>query len=234
MKRFWKNAVIVPQGDGHSVELDGRPVKLPSGKLLIVSFLPLAEAIAGEWATAPQNFSPDNLPFTRLASTAQERIAPNRTDIINQLTAYGMNDLLCYRAETPEDLTTRQSNIWNPWLQWAETTHGLRLLSTAGLVPINQPPSTGEALRNILSTHSDQTIAALGVIVPALGSLILGLALTAKTLTPQTACDAAFLDELWQEEQWGTDKEAIARRAKVIADVDISTQFMYLCAPPPK
>jgi chaperone required for assembly of F1-ATPase len=231
MKRFWKNAVIVTLGERHSVELDGRPVKLPSGKPLIVSFLPLAEAIAGEWANAPQNFSPENLPLTRLASTAQERITPNRTAIINQLAAYGMNDLLCYRAETPDDLVTRQNAIWDPWLQWAETTHSLQLLSTTGLIPINQPHSTRAALRNILSTHSDHTIAALGVIVPALGSLILGLALTTQSLTPQAACDAAFLDELWQEEQWGTDKEAIARRAKTIADVDLSTQFMYLCAP---
>lgn len=230
MKRFWKNAVIVTLGEGHSVELDGRPVKLPSGKPLIVSFPPLAEAIAGEWADAPQDFSPENLPFTRLASTAQERITPHRADIIGQLAAYGMNDLLCYRAETPDDLVTRQNEIWGRWLQWAEATHSLQLQSTTGLVPINQPPSTGEALHNILSSQSNDTIAALGVIVPALGSLILGLALTAQALTPQAACDAAFLDELWQEEQWGTDKEAIARRAKVIADVSVSTQFMYLCA----
>ncbi len=230
MKRFWKNAVTVTRGDKHSVELDGRPVKLPSGKPLIVSFHSLAQAIACEWANAPQDFSPENLPLTRLASTAQERIAPHRADIINQLAAYGMNDLLCYRAETPDDLVTRQNEIWDIWLQWAETTHGLHLLSTAGVVPINQPPTAGEALRNILSSHSDDTIAALGVIVPALGSLILSLALTAKALTPQAACDAAFLDELWQEEQWGTDKEAIARRAKVIADVDVSTQFMSLCS----
>jgi chaperone required for assembly of F1-ATPase len=230
MKRFWKNTVIVTRGELHSIELDGRPVKLPSGKPLAVSCPPLAEAIASEWGDVTQEFSPEDLPFTRLASTAQERIPPHRANIISQLAAYGMNDLLCYRAETPDDLAARQSAAWDQWLQWAEMTYGLQLLSTAGLVPINQPPSTGEALHKILSSHSDSTIAALGVIVPALGSLILGLALIAKALPPQAACETAFLDELWQEEQWGADKEAIARRAKIIADVEVSTQFMYLCA----
>jgi chaperone required for assembly of F1-ATPase len=230
MKRFWKNAVIITQGEAHAVELDGRPVKLPSGQKLVVSFPRLAEAIADEWANAPQDFSPEDLPLTRLASTAQERIPPHRSDIINQLAAYGMNDLLCYRAETPNDLVTRQNAAWDRWLQWAEATHGLQLLSTTGLVPINQSHSTGEALHHLLSSHSNATIAALGVIVPALGSLILGLALTAKTLTPQAACETAFLDELWQEEQWGADKEAAARRARVITDIEVSTRFMYLCA----
>jgi chaperone required for assembly of F1-ATPase len=230
VKRFWKNAQIIPADEEHGVELDGRPVKLPSGKPLVVPFHLLAEAIANEWANAPQDFSPDDLPLTRLASTAQERIAPHRSDIVNQLAAYGMNDLLCYRADAPEDLVTRQRNTWDPWLQWAAATHGVVLLSTTGLVPINQPASAGEALHQILSTSSDYTIAALGVIVPALGSLLLGLALTARAIDPQGACDAACLDELWQEEQWGTDQEAIARRAKILADVAVSTQFMYLCA----
>lgn len=230
MKRFWKNAAIVTAGTSHTVELDGRPVKLPSGKPLATRLHPLAEAIAAEWANAPQNFSPEDLPLTRLASTAQERIAPHRADIIRQLTAYGMNDLLCYRAEAPEDLVARQNKLWGRWLQWAETTHGLQLLSTAGLIPINQPPGTSERLGEILSSHSDDTIAALGVIVPALGSLILGLALTAQALPPREACETALLDELWQEEQWGTEDEALLRRAKLIEDVAVSTRFMHLCA----
>jgi chaperone required for assembly of F1-ATPase len=230
MKRFWKNAEIVITGESLAVELDGRPVKLPSGKPLTTSLPPLAEAIAREWANAPQNFSPDDLPLTRLASTAQERIVPHRTEIIQQLTAYGLNDLLCYRAEAPADLAARQRQQWERWLTWAEANYGLKLLSTSGLIPINQPPGTAEQLTAILSTESDNTIAALGVIVPGLGSLILGLALVAKALTPQAACETSLLDELWQEEQWGTEDEALLRRAKLITDVADSARFMYLCA----
>lgn len=229
MKRFWKNTAIITADDSHTVELDGRPVKLPSGKPLTTKLPPLAEAIAAEWANAPHDFSPEDLPLTRLASTAQERITPHRADIIRQLAAYGMNDLLCYRAEAPDDLVARENEHWDHWLIWAEATYGLKLLSTVGLVPINQPPGTSERLNEMLASHSDDTIAALGVIVPALGSLILGLALTARALTPQEACKTALLDELWQEEQWGTEDEALLRRAKLIEDVAVSTRFMYLC-----
>jgi chaperone required for assembly of F1-ATPase len=231
MKRFWKAAQIVVAGDGYGVELDGRPVKLPSGQPLIAPFLPLAEAIAGEWGVAPPTFSPEDLPLTRLASTAQERIAPHRTAIVGQLAAYGMNDLLCYQADGPDELVARQNEVWGRWRDWAETNYGLQLQTTAGLIPINQPPHTGEKLHGALICQSNYTIASLGIIVPALGSLLLGLALTSRTLDAQTACDIAFLDELWQEEQWGTDRDAVLRRAKAIEDVAVSTRFMYLCNP---
>jgi chaperone required for assembly of F1-ATPase len=102
--------------------------------------------------------------------------------------------------------------------------------TTAGIVPINQPTGIKPTLREILTAQSDWTIAALGVIVPALGSIILGLALIAGALEPQAACDVAALDELWQEEQWGTDMSAVSRRKQIYADVLTSIQFLSLCA----
>lgn len=231
MKRFWKSVLILTDKASYSIELDGRPVKLPSGKPLALSSRPLAEAIAEEWQMAPEQFLPDHLPLTRLASTALERIAPHRADILDQLTAYGMNDLLCYRAPPPDDLTIRQSKAWNPWLTWARENYGITLQATMGLVPINQPPGTREAFRGILTAHSDDALAALGVIVPALGSLVLGLAIAAMALEPEAACAASFLDELWQEEHWGADSEAVKRRTKIIEDVAVSARFMQLCSP---
>lgn len=230
MKRFWTSVKTIPNGVAYTVELDSRPVKLPSGRPLILPYSPLADAIAAEWAHARADFTPDDLPLTRLASTAQERIAPHRATIIGQLAAYGLNDLLCYRAETPEALVERQMQAWDPWLHWARGNFDIELRSTTGLVPINQPSGTGEALRAILADHSDYIIAALGVIVPALGSLVLGLGLAANALDPKTACQIAALDELWQEEQWGTDDAAVQRRVRLFDDVAVSTRFMSLCA----
>lgn len=229
MKRFWKTAQTIKNGEEYGIELDSRPVKLPSGATLTVPFLPLADAITQEWAGAPQNFSPDDLPLTRLASTAQERVPPHRAEIIGQLAAYGMNDLLCYRAEEPDALVARQKDIWDRWLHWAEARYGLQLQSTTGLLPINQSTSTASTLHSILSEQSDYTVAALGVIIPALGSLLLGMAIATQVASPEDASQAAFLDELWQEEQWGTDDEAIKRRTGLVADVAVSARFMALC-----
>ncbi len=78
---------------------------------------------------------------------------------------------------------------------------------------------------------NDDQLAGLGVIVPALGSLVLALAVEAGALAPETACACAHLGELWQETRWGTDDEAITRRRSVAEDVAVSARFMVLCRP---
>ena len=61
-----------------------------------------------------------DVPLTRLAGTAQERIAPDPEPVVLELARYGEADLLCYRAEGPEALAQRQHAQWQPWLDWAE------------------------------------------------------------------------------------------------------------------
>jgi chaperone required for assembly of F1-ATPase len=229
MKRFWRNATVEPTGTSHSITLDGKPVRLPSGAPLTTPHAALAHEIAAEWGCAGETFTPDDLPLTRLASTAQERITPHRDTIISQLAAYGMNDLLCYRAETPEPLVAHQHERWTPWLDWAKAELGVDLLTTSGLMPIAQSPQTHEALVKILTSFTNDTLAALGVIVPALGSLVLGLAVTMEALDPLAACDLALLDELWQAGQWGEDSEADTRRAHVREDIVTTARFITLC-----
>ncbi|HQT47448.1 MAG TPA: ATP12 family protein [Acidocella sp.] len=230
MKRFWSAAKIAANHGEFTVLLDSRPVKLPSGKALGVPFRALAEAIAAEWAATGENFTQDDLPLTRLTTTAQDRVRHVRVEIIGQLAAYGMNDLLCYRAEDAA-LAAHEAKSWQPWLDWLEGQLGVRLQSTAGVVHIVQSPACLVSFTSRLAQMDEYQLAALGVIVPALGSLVLGLALEAGALTPEAACDCAHLDELWQEKFWGQDDEATARRQTVVEDVLVSTRFMQLCPP---
>jgi len=231
MKRFWKSVTIETEGTAFGVRLDSRPVKLPSGAPLYLPYGALAQGVADEWSAIGTNFTPEDLPFTRLASTAQERIPQHRDNIIGQLAAYGLNDLLSYRADTPEPLVARQHEQWDPWLDWANATLDVCLLTTTGLMPVNQLPWSGDRFAQKLATYSDYTLAALGVIVPALGSLVLGLAVAEGALTAADACAAAFLDELWQAEQWGEDDEALQRRAHAQNDIILTARFMALCTP---
>ena len=62
-------------------------------------------------------------------------------------------------------------------------------------------------------------LAALGVVVPALGSLVLGLAMAEGRLDAVTAHALGALDELFQAEAWGEDAEAAARRAAIADDI---------------
>jgi chaperone required for assembly of F1-ATPase len=71
-------------------------------------------------------------------------------------------------------------------------------------------------------------LAALGIAVPALGSLVLGLALAEGWLDAATAHALGALDELYQTEVWGEDAEAAARRAAIAADVALAGRFLQL------
>ncbi|HTJ91079.1 MAG TPA: ATP12 family protein [Acidocella sp.] len=228
MKRFWSSTSVIPQDGAFAVRLDARPLKLPGGGALSVPFAPLAEAIAAEWDDAPDNFTPDDVPLTRLVATAQERVRAHRAAIIGQLAAYGSNDLLCYRA-TESTLRTTEDAAWSPWTGWAEQRFGIRLAIATGLMPVEQAPTVHAAFMAALKKMSDYALAGLGVIVPALGSLILGLALEADALSPAEACRLAALEELTQEQRWGTDAEAETSRHKRAEDVAESTRFMVLC-----
>ena len=91
-----------------------------------------------------------------------------------------------------------------------------------------QTPQTLSALRAAVAKHDALVLAGLGVAVPALGSVVLGLALAASRLDAATAHTLGMLDELFQEEFWGSDAEALRRRAAVAADIALAARFMAL------
>ena len=235
MKRFWDNAVAVarPEG-GHAVLLDGRPLRLPGGKPLATASGPLAEAIAAEWQSAGEakggEMTMEHVPLTRLLGTAQDRIAPDPSAMVAGLAKYAETDLLCYRADDPA-LAEEQAREWQPLLDWAVAAHGAPLTVTSGLMPVVQPAESIDALRGAIAAHATEELAALGLAVPALGSLVLGLALSAGRLDAAEAHRLAVLDETHQERRWGTDWEAEQRRARAAADLALAQRFLALVRP---
>jgi chaperone required for assembly of F1-ATPase len=230
VKRFWDHAEAVLDGEHYVVQLDGRRMRLPGGPVLRLANRTLAEAIAAEWQSAGGEkggtMSADDVPLTRLAGTAQERIAPDPGPSIDALATYSASDLLCYHAETPVALAERQATLWGPWLEWAARTHGAQLRVTRGLMPVAQPQEATQALRAALARHCPFTLAGLGLLVPATGSLVLGLAVADGALSAEAAHELSLLDELFQAEAWGEDREAALRRRNVARDIADAGRFM--------
>jgi chaperone required for assembly of F1-ATPase len=233
VKRFWDNAEVALSGHGWSVLLDGRPVRLPGGAPLRLAPPALAAAIRAEWQVAGAGkggeMSYADVPLTRLAGTAQERIAPNPEPVALELARYAATDLLCYRATGPQALVERQAAQWQPWLDWAEARYGARLRVTSGVMHIAQDPGALALLARAVAAYDALALAALGVAVPALGSLVLALALTEGGLDAAQAHALATLDETFQEELWGRDALAAARRRRIGAELEVTGRFLQLC-----
>jgi chaperone required for assembly of F1-ATPase len=67
-----------------------------------------------------------------------------------------------------------------------------------------------ERLAHAVAALDAFRLAGLSPLVTIGGSLIAGLAVLEKALTPEQAWDAVSVDERWQLEQWGADAEAEA------------------------
>jgi chaperone required for assembly of F1-ATPase len=232
VKRFWDTAAVRWAEQGHSIVLDGKPLRLPSGAVLMVGPARLARAIADEWQAAGGakggEMTFQDTPLTRLAGTALERIAPDPQPTVDAIARYGETDLLCYRAEAPPSLVQRQHRQWQPWLDWAALAYDAPLRVTSGVGYVKQHRDSIAALRRTVAALDTDALAALGIAVPALGSLVLGLALAAGEMDAQTAYTLGALDELFQAGQWGEDDEAAHRRKGMLADIVLAARYIDL------
>jgi chaperone required for assembly of F1-ATPase len=231
MKRFWDQAAVQQVEAGWGIALDGRPLRLPGGTTLHLPSLPLAEAVAAEWDAAGgakgREMTMEEVPLTRLVGTAVDRIAPDPAPSAAAIAEYGESDLLCYRAEDRR-LAALQAENWQPILDWAALQYDAPLRITTGIVHVAQPPDSLRALHAAVAAHSPFGLSALGIAVPAMGSLVLGLALSAGRVDAAEAHRLAALDETYQESFWGADAEALERRARIAADIALAARLLEL------
>lgn len=230
-RRFWKAADTRPQGDGWEVLLDGKPLRTPGKKPLILPSQALAGAIADEWNAQADVIDPNAMPLTRAANSAIEKVTPQLHDVASMLAEYGGTDLLSYRAESPEDLLRAQAEGWDPLIDWAATELRAPLRITHGVVPIEQDPAVLLKLQAEIALLDPYALTALHDLVMLPGSLILGLAVLRGRIDAETAWRLSRIDEEFQVSRWGRDDEADqAAEARLIA-MRNSERFLKLSRP---
>lgn len=228
MKRFYKDVAVVQGDGGHRIELDGRPVRTPLKRLVAVTSAPLADAIAEEWRSQGEDIDLAGMEMMQLAATAIDRIADERASITNQIAGYGRTDLLCYRADYPEDLAEAQAAAWQPLLDWLEADIGARLVPTVGIAAIEQPGEALDAIARTVEEHDDFSLAVLSVLTSLGGSVVVGLAVTRGHIDGIAAFEASQVDETYQIGKWGLDSEAEIRRENIRREMLAAERFLRL------
>ncbi len=227
MKRFYKSVTVEETADGYRLLLDGRPVQTPARQSMLLPSRTLAEAVAEEWRAQGEEIEPAAMPLTRLVNTVLDGVRATRETVIEAILRLGESDLLSYRAESPAELARRQTQ-WDPILDWAADRHGARLLVTSGIAPIEQPAEAMAALGQTVSSRDDYAVAALHVLASVTGSLVLGLAVLDEALTPADAFALSRLDEGFQAEKWGLDREAEERAERLAVEMEQATRLARL------
>ena len=106
---------------GFGVALDGKAVRTPAKATLSVPSPALAEAVAGEWRAQGDEVVARPMPLMRLACSAIDRVAPQRTAVIEEIPGYGGAALACQWAGR-QGGDSRASGVpaalWTPWPRW--------------------------------------------------------------------------------------------------------------------
>jgi chaperone required for assembly of F1-ATPase len=211
-KRFYEHVAIKDEGDGVALLLDGKTVRTPGKAPFVLPNAALAEVIAEEWRKQGARIDPQTMPLTRLANSVIDGVAGSEGAVIDDILKYAGSDLLCYRAEGPKGLVALQTKHWDPILAFAKQDLGVPMRLSEGVMHVEQPQASLDAIKKRLSTFDPWSLAALHVMTGLSGSALLALAAALGRLSPEEAWAAAHVDEDWQIAQWGEDEEAKQRR----------------------
>lgn len=208
MRRFWKTAEVIDAEGGFGVALDARRIKTPARADLLVPSRAVAEAIAAEWRECGETVDPRSMPLTGLANAAIDRIQPARDEFAAGIARYGEGDLLCYRADGPEPLVRLQQESWDALLTWARRRYDVDFKTCTGVIHVDQPRETVRKFGHAVASLDEFRLAGLATLVTIGGSLVAGLAVLDEMMPAEMAWEAVSLDDRWQLEQWGDDREA--------------------------
>jgi len=204
-----------------------RSVKTPAKNALAAPTQPLAQAIAVEWDAQGARIDPATMPLTRIANSIIDGVAPAPEPVAEDLAKYLGSDLLCYRVGTPDGLVRRQTEHWDPLLDWARTALGARFVLSEGIVFVTQPDNAIAAARAAIPADAWR-LGAAHVVTTLTGSALIALALCAGRIDVAAAWAASNVDEDWNMHLWGRDEMALVARAARFADLQAAGTVLAL------
>jgi chaperone required for assembly of F1-ATPase len=112
----------------HTVLLDEKPLRTPSGKPLYIPSLDLAHGIATEWNAVPDHVIPPQMPLMTLTCTVWDQVLlstpQDAATFRTQCLQYLMTDTVCYYADPQEErpLYQQQKKTWRRLHEWIATS----------------------------------------------------------------------------------------------------------------
>lgn len=232
MKKFYKTAEAGTAPGGYAVRLDGKNVKTPLGRALLLPTHELAKEIAAEWNAQGAEIIPATMPLTQLANTMLDKAAGDDRAAMNaEIVKYASSDLVCYFASHPADLVARQEECWLPLLAWMKDTHGAALETVRGIQYVNQPAEAIFTVTRVVDALPPAEFTAAQAVMGATGSAVIALAVVGGGTDAETAWKAACVDEIYQLEKWGEDTLARQRLDRIKTDIADAARFLTLLKP---
>lgn len=224
-KRFYKSVAVTGQ---FGIALDGRNVKTPLKAPLVLPNRAMAEAVAAEWDAQIEVINPHAMPLTKLANTAIDRAAAERSKISAEIMEFAGSDMVCYRAEGPEGLVLRQTTHWDPIIAWAKSDLNAGFETVSTITHRRQSAEALQALEAHITALDPFSFVTVHNLTTLTGSALLATMVAAGKISADAAWLAANVDEDWQIGTWGEDAEAMVRREGRLSEFLACAKFLNL------
>ena len=227
MKKFWKK-IEIRQSSSKKFHLllDNKKLTTPMKKELVLPSEILVNEVLREWDQNSDNINKDDLVFYGVLSTAIDKVNLEKDAYVNDIIDFIDTDLICYRAESPNDLIALQNKSWNPILLLIEKYIDVKIKVFKGIMPSNQDQKVHTEIKKLISNLSDVQISVLHRITNLIGSIFLSLCILKKDLLKEDAFECSFLDELWQAKNWGHEEDASIKRNKIRLELNRLIHFV--------
>jgi len=227
MKKFWKKIEIRQSSSKNFyLLLDNKKLTTPMKKELVLPSEILVNEVLREWDQNSDNINIDDLVFYGVLSTAIDKVNLEKDAYVNDIIDFIDTDLICYRAESPNDLIALQNKSWNPILLLIEKYIDVKIKVFKGIMPSNQDQKVHTEIKKLISNLSDVQISVLHRITNLIGSIFLSLCILKKDLLKEDAFECSFLDELWQAKNWGHEEDASIKRNKIRLELNRLIHFV--------
>ena len=146
----------------------------------------------------------------KILDKAVKEIGQYREEIEKKLLDFAKTDLLFFWSEK-KDLYFKQKSEWQPIIDWVGDVLKVDVKITSSLdTPDNEEMQ--KPLKIVFSKMNDKEMACYYAAALNMKSVLLALALVKGKIDAKTAGKLSYLEELWQNEIWGSDEEVLSRR----------------------
>jgi len=227
-KRFYKDVGVTALADGFAVTLDGRKTRTPGRVPVVVPVEALARDMAAEWAAQGDQIVAETMPLVRLVNSAIESGVSQLPVFRAEVANFAANDLLLYRAESPQALVAEEELLWDAALVRLARHFGIAFQPTIGIMHQAQPAPTLARLAEVIEEEPLLPLTALVSITALTGSGLLAIGLRHGLFTPDEVWTAAHVDEAYNMRLWGAVDDAVLRHDKRRKEFDAAVRVLEL------
>ncbi|KAF0230991.1 MAG: hypothetical protein FD175_860 [Beijerinckiaceae bacterium] len=231
-KRFYTTVSAELRDGQHVLLLDGKPARTKLRNLLATGAPAAAALLVEEWSAQGERIDPATMPVTRILHAAIDHVVNARQEVIDDILNYAGTDVVCYRAADPDRLVELQQQHWDPVLAHIAAAYGARFVLSEGIRYVEQTPEAIAALRQPVTAlaPSPAALAALHVLTTLAGSALIALSVADGYLSADAGFDAGEVDADFEVSVWGSDDEAVARRAARLGDFRAAARLLAALA----